>query len=54
MALGQLLKLYKSASTNINLVTCKLRTAEIVMANLTHIFFPFVESHTFSSQIGGT
>ena len=38
----------------INLVTCKLRTAEIVMANLTHIFFPFVESHTFSSQIGGT
>ena len=37
-----------------NLVTCKVRTAEMVMANLTYISFLFVESQTFSFQIGGT
>ena len=43
---------YTDNNTSINLVTCTIRTAEMTMANLTHISFSVIESQTFWSQTG--
>ena len=43
---------YTDNNTSINLVTCTIQTAEMTMANLTHISFSVIESQTFWSQTG--